>query len=145
MANGSGNGGRGGNGGGHGLLFWVVLILVIAAVSGVTFAQDLLKESFSALKTIGIGLLVIVALAIAAGVTIAIYSERKEKKLKEEQLKLEILNTPLETFGESETQQLMDKYDGKEPSGQKEQQAGPVNPYSAKNPYGREGQKQTGR
>ncbi|MBR5666663.1 MAG: hypothetical protein IKW95_03135 [Lachnospiraceae bacterium] len=145
----SNNGGRGGDGGGHGLVFWIVLIVVIAAVCGGTFAQDLVKQGLGFLKTAGIILGVLLLALIAFGISFAVWSERKDKKLKEEQMKLDILNTPLETFGESETQQLMDKYDGKEPSAQSTQQSGQktgsVNPYSAvKNPYAKEEQKQTG-
>ena len=65
-------------------------------------------------------------------------------------MKLDILNTPLETFGESETQQLMDKYDGKTQDGEQiftgDEDADQVNPYSVKNnPYGRKVKKQAGK
>ena len=146
MAN---NGGRGGDGGGHGLVFWVVIILVLAAISGKTFAQDILKEGFSILKTLGI---IIIGGGLLIGFVAILYawwSSKQEQKNKEEQMKLDILNTPLETFGEKETQNLMDKYDGKEPSEQTDREdgrkTGSVNPYSAvKNPYAEEERRQTG-
>ncbi len=146
----AGNGGRGGNGGGHGPIFWIIMVILIAAVCGGTFAQDLVKQGLSFLKTAGIILGVTVLGLIAFGIGFAIWSERKEKKLKEEQMKLDILNTPLETFGESETQQLMDKYDGKTQDGEQiftgDEDADQVNPYSVKNnPYGRKAKKQAGK
>ena len=101
------------------------------------------------MKTLGI---IIIGGGLLIGFVAILYawwSSKQEQKNKEEQMKLDILNTPLETFGEKETQNLMDKYDGKEPSEQTDREdgrkTGSVNPYSAvKNPYAEEERRQTG-
>jgi hypothetical protein len=77
---------------------------------------------------------------------VAIWAAKKEQKRKEDERTQQILNTPLETFGDLETQQLMDKYDGKTSDGDEPftgDEKKPVNPYSAKNDLYKDGGKVT--
>lgn len=134
-----GQGGRGQNGGG---IKWIGIALVAAVllrITGVSFSgNDVMKV----VKTVALGMIICFTVLLAIVIFVAWWEKRKEQKNKEAEQAIQILNAPLETFADLETQQLMDKYDGKKPEEKTAQDNSNngkknVNPYSASaNPYG---------
>ena len=138
MARNGGYGGRDGGAGGdggRGPVFIIVLLIVIAAVfGGNAFAQDLLKGGLGVLKALAIIFGVGIVLTILVAIGFAWWTKKKEQQNKEAEQTAQILNAPLDTFADLETQQLMDKYDGKPVEQAEDKKTGreTVNPYSAK-------------
>ncbi|MBO4323971.1 MAG: hypothetical protein J5845_01050 [Lachnospiraceae bacterium] len=145
---GGGAGGAGGNGGGISLAAAGLIVFCLIYFFGDRAdAKAGLASVLSVVKVVSLVAIIGFVLLILTLIGIAVWTAKKEEKRKEEERKQEILNTPLETFGDLETQQLMDKYDGKttesQPSGKKNGKR--VNPYSAKkNMYENEDQMQQG-
>ena len=137
--------GQNGQKGGIGVAgFFLLVFIGLYFIQGSMDADGALKSIIHAAKIVAIvGIYCVTALILAA-IIAAVIVKRKEQKLKEEEQKAAILNAPLQTFADLETQQLMDKYDGKEP-GQNEALGDNgkkpfVNPYSVSgNPYEEEG------
>ena len=144
---GGGAGGDGGKGGISLATAGLIIFCLIYFFGDRADATGALASVLSVLKVVSIVAIAGFVVLILSLIGIAIWAAKKEEKRKEEERKQEILHAPLETFGDLETQQLMDKYDGKttesQPSGKKNGKR--VNPYSAKkNMYENEEQMQQG-
>ena len=147
------NGGAGGDGGPSGLVrLGIVGLLVVAFLYALGYtaeASGIVKGVLGIIKTVAIIGAVGIVVIILALIAFAWWAAHKKQKNKEAEQMHEILNTPLESFGDLETQQLMDKYDGKTSDSQnaaKKERKGRVNPYSAKKNMYEDGEKmQAGR
>ncbi len=137
--------GQNGKKGGIGIVGALLIVFVALLIFGDNVdANGTLQSLISAIKVVAIVGISMIAALILIAIIIAAVAKRKDQKLKEEEQKAAILNAPLETFGDLETQALMDKYDGKKPeeteNGNKEEGKGFVNPYSVKgNTYEQKG------
>lgn len=141
--NGGYGGTRGGQGGGK-ISFAVAALIafVVLALAGRIDAEGTLAKLFNVLKIVGIVGIVSVLVLILTAIGFAWWAAKKEAKRKEDERAQELLNTPLETFGDLETQQLMDKYDGKTSGSEEDKkESGFVNPYSAKSNRYKDGEK----
>ncbi|MBO4399697.1 MAG: hypothetical protein J5795_06155 [Lachnospiraceae bacterium] len=157
MARNGGYGGRNGGAGGDGSSGGVKLAIAGLFVFALVYffgdradAKGALASVLSVVKVVSIVAIVGFFALIIALIGFAWWAARKEEKRKEEERKQQILNTPLETFGDLETQQLMDKYDGKTPDGGQvfagDGKKESVNPYSVTgNPYEDKEKVQAGR
>ncbi len=142
---------RGGDGGEGGKISFAVAALiafVVLALAGKIDAEGALAKFLSVIKIVGIIGIVSVLVLILTAIGFAWWAAKKEAKRKEDERAQQLLNTPLESFGDLETQQLMDKYDGKtsDAGDSDRKESGFVNPYSAKANQYKEGEKlQSGR
>lgn len=149
-----GNGGAGRNGGEGSSGGMVKLALAGLVVFCLVYffgdradAKGAMASVLSVVKVVSLVAVIGFVLLLLTLIGIAVWAAKKEQKRKEDERTQQILNTPLETFGDLETQQLMDKYDGKTTNGEElftgDDGKKPVNPYSAKNDQYKDGGKVT--
>ena len=154
MAGRGGYGGAGGNGGAGSSGGMVKLALAGLVVFCLVYffgdradATGAMASVLSVVKVVSIVAVIGFVALLLTLIGVAVWAAKKEQKRKEDERTQQILNTPLETFGDLETQQLMDKYDGKTSEGDKpftgDSEKKPVNPYSAKNDLYKDGEKVT--